>query len=87
MRAQVQRVQKFVGNRQLPRALRDDVMRHMEATRSVASDPDAGEIFPRLSHILQARLLALGCRSHQMSSACFCKAGSLHPCGLHTHGA
>lgn len=53
-RAQVQRVQKFVGNRQLPQGLRDDVMRHMEATRSVTSDPDAGEIFPRLSHILQA---------------------------------
>ena len=54
MVAQVQRVQKFVGNRQLPQGLRDDVMRHMEATRSVASDLDAGEIFPRLSHILQA---------------------------------
>ncbi|KAK9831937.1 hypothetical protein WJX81_001333 [Elliptochloris bilobata] len=55
-RAQVQRVQKFVGNRQLAQALRDDVMRHMEATRSVASDPDAGEIFPRLSHILQVEV-------------------------------
>ena len=70
--AQVQRAQKFVGNRQLPQGLRDDVMRHMDATRSAPSDVDAGEIFPRLSHILQAR----HCKGHNRDISCTNVLGS-----------
>ena len=79
--AQVQRAQKFVGNRQLPQGLRDDVMRHMDATRSATSDVDAGEIFPRLSHILQAWRLG---RVLATLISCANVLGRLKLSGVHT---
>ena len=50
---QVQGVTKFVANRNLPLALKEDISRHLEGSQVIRNEQDEGDVFSRLSHTLQ----------------------------------
>lgn len=52
---QVQGVTKFVANRNLPLALKEDISRHLEGSQ-VHTEQVEGDVFSRLSHTLQVAL-------------------------------
>lgn len=53
---QVQGVAKFVANRNLPMALKEDISRHLEGSHVIRNEQGEGDVFSRLSHTLQVRL-------------------------------
>lgn len=50
---QVQGVAKFVANRNLPMALKEDISRHLEGSQVIRNEQGEGDVFSRLSHTLQ----------------------------------
>ncbi len=50
---QVQGVTKFVANRNLPLALKEDISRHLEGSQVIHNEQVEGDVFSRLSHTLQ----------------------------------
>ena len=50
---QVQGVTKFVANRNLPMALKEDISRHLEGSQVIRNEQGEGDVFSRLSHTLQ----------------------------------
>lgn len=50
---QVQGVAKFVANRNLPPALKEDISRHLEGSQLIRNDQGEEDVFSRLSHTLQ----------------------------------
>lgn len=50
---QVQGVTKFVANRNLPMALKEDISRHLEGSHVIRNEQGEGDVFSRLSHTLQ----------------------------------
>lgn len=52
-RMQVQGVAKFVANRNLPPALKEDISRHLEGSQLIRNDQGEEDVFSRLSHTLQ----------------------------------
>ena len=53
---QVQGVTKFVANRNLPVALKEDISRHLEGSQVIRNEQGEGDVFSRLSHTLQVSL-------------------------------
>ena len=53
---QVQGVTKFVANRNLPLALKEDISRHLEGSQVIHTEQVEGDVFSRLSHTLQVPL-------------------------------
>ena len=53
---QVQGVTKFVANRNLPLALKEDISRHLEGSQVIHNEQVEGDVFSRLSHTLQVAL-------------------------------
>lgn len=53
---QVQGVTKFVANRNLPLALKEDISRHLEGSQVIHNEQVEGDVFSRLSHTLQVHL-------------------------------
>ena len=49
----MQGVTKFVANRNLPLALKEDISRHLEGSQVIRNEQDEGDVFSRLSHTLQ----------------------------------
>lgn len=62
MSVQVQGVTKFVANRNLPMALKEDISRHLENSHVIRNEQGEGDVFSRLSHTLQVGAVSL-CRS------------------------
>lgn len=54
---QVQGVTKFVANRNLPVALKEDISRHLEGSQVIRNEQGEGDVFSRLSHTLQVGTL------------------------------
>lgn len=50
---QVQGVAKFVANRNLPPALKEDISRHLEGSQLIRNEQGEEDVFSRLSHTLQ----------------------------------
>ncbi|KAL3159544.1 hypothetical protein ABBQ38_009960 [Trebouxia sp. C0009 RCD-2024] len=55
-RTQVQGVTKFVANRNLPMALKEDISRHLENSHVIRNEQGEGDVFSRLSHTLQVEV-------------------------------
>jgi len=61
---QVQGVTKFVANRNLPLALKEDISRHLEGSQVIHNEQVEGDVFSRLSHTLQVTVPGYSSHPH-----------------------